>query len=151
MPNSVGKPGLFFAARSRTARPLQLRFGRDRPVGRNPAFLPLIDGVFHATGAVLGLGAHDLEFAHGEAGLAKISRPLCGLLVNFSVLMPRAFRSMRFKLEWFEGKPSPPLSHGPRRSAGSESALNWTRCGPGSRSPCKVEGRSAAESAGTNK
>src|SRR5262249_56916641 len=81
----------------------------------------------------------------------KISRPLCGLLVNFSVLMPRAFRSMRFELEWFEGKPSPPLSHGPRRSAGSESALNWTRCGPGSRSPCKVEGRSAAESAGTNK
>ena len=38
--------------------------------GRNPAFLPLIDGVFHATGAVLGLGAHDLEFAHGVAGLA---------------------------------------------------------------------------------
>ena len=36
----------------------------------------------------------------------KISRPLCGLLVNFSVLMPRAFRSMRFELEWFEGKPS---------------------------------------------
>jgi hypothetical protein len=36
--------------------------------GRNPAFLPLIDGVFHATGAVLGLGAHDLEFAHGAAG-----------------------------------------------------------------------------------
>jgi hypothetical protein len=30
--------------------------------------LPLIDGVFHATGAVLGLGAHDLEFAHGVAG-----------------------------------------------------------------------------------
>jgi hypothetical protein len=26
--------------------------------------------VFHATGAVLGLGAHDLEFAHGVAGLA---------------------------------------------------------------------------------
>jgi len=36
---------------------VMLRFGRDRWVGRNPAFLPLIDGVFHATGAVLGLGA----------------------------------------------------------------------------------------------
>src|SRR5215471_9458266 len=35
-----------------------------------PAFLPLIHGVFRATGAVLGLGAHDLEFAHGVAGLA---------------------------------------------------------------------------------
>src|SRR6266487_5880423 len=31
--------------------------------------LVLIDGAFHATGAVLGLGAHDLEFAHGVAGL----------------------------------------------------------------------------------
>src|SRR5262249_7111898 len=38
--------------------------------GRNPAFLPLIHGVFRATGAVLGLGAHDLEFADGVAGLA---------------------------------------------------------------------------------
>src|SRR5215831_6120854 len=58
--------GAFLAARSRTARrALQLLQS-----GRNPAFLLLIDGVFHATGVVLGLGAHDLEFAHGMASLA---------------------------------------------------------------------------------
>jgi hypothetical protein len=63
--------GLFFAARSRTARHAPCSCGLDATdqSGRNPAFLPLIDGVFHATGAVLGLGAHDLEFAHGVAGL----------------------------------------------------------------------------------
>src|SRR5262245_66507793 len=71
----------------------------------------------------------------------KISRPLCGLLVNFSVLMPRAFRSMRFELEWFEGKPSPPLSHGSRRSAGSDSELTCTRCVSWSRCMCRIDSR----------
>jgi|SRR6266436_9735591 hypothetical protein len=67
------------------------------------------------------------------------------------LLMPRAFRLMRFELKWFEGKPLPPSSHVPRRSADSESAPKGTRCGLGSHSPCKLEGQSAAGSAGTNK
>src|SRR5262245_16712033 len=63
---SPAPAGLFFAARSRTARPLDA----TNQSGRNPASLPLIAGMFHATGAVLGRGAHDLEFAHGMARLA---------------------------------------------------------------------------------
>jgi hypothetical protein len=74
-----------------------------------------------------------------------------GCLPHRAVLMPRAFRLMRLELEWFQGKPLLPSSHVPRRSAGSESALNWTRCGLGSHSPCKVEGQSAAGSGGTDK
>jgi hypothetical protein len=42
-------------------------------------------------------------------------------------LMPRAFRLMRFELEWFEGKPLLPTFHVLRRSAGIQSALDWTR------------------------
>jgi hypothetical protein len=52
----------------------------------------------------------------------------------------RAFRLMRFELEWFEGKPFPPSSHVLCRSKGIESALDWTRCGLGWRSPCKFGG-----------
>jgi hypothetical protein len=37
--------------------------------------------------------------------------------------MPRAFRLMRFELEWFEGKPLPPSFHVLRRSVGIQSAL----------------------------
>jgi hypothetical protein len=72
-----GKPGEPLLAVESGVCPRALRqiCGRGRPAtdqsGRNPAFLRLIDGVFHATGAVLGLGAHDLEFAHGVAGLAQ--------------------------------------------------------------------------------
>src|SRR6516164_7259391 len=43
---------------------------RDQPVRTKSAFLPSIDGALHATGAVLGQGARDLEFAHGVARLA---------------------------------------------------------------------------------
>src|SRR5262249_5990787 len=62
--------GSNLSTRPRTARHAPCSCGLDATdqSGRNPAFLPLIDGVFHATGAVLGLGAHDLEFAHGVAG-----------------------------------------------------------------------------------
>ena len=41
-----------------------------RPVRTKSAFLPSIDGALHATGAVLGRGARDLEFA------------CCGLIVH---------------------------------------------------------------------
>ena len=41
-----------------------------RPVRTKSAFLPSIDGALHATGAVLGRGARDLEFAQGVARLA---------------------------------------------------------------------------------
>src|SRR5262245_22088706 len=40
----------------------------------------------------------------------------------------------------------PRLSHVPRRSAGIESALNWTRCGRGLRSPCKAQDQPAVGS-----
>src|SRR5262249_17384619 len=43
---------------------------RDQPVRTKSAFLPSIDGAFLATGAVLGRGAHDLEFGHGVARFA---------------------------------------------------------------------------------
>src|SRR6516164_10850255 len=43
---------------------------RDQPVRTKSAFLPSIDGALHATGAVLGRGARDLEFAQGVARLA---------------------------------------------------------------------------------
>ena len=43
---------------------------RDQPVRTKSAFLPSVDGAFLATGAVLGRGAHDLEFGHGVARFA---------------------------------------------------------------------------------
>src|SRR5262249_48713808 len=42
-------------------------------------------------------------------------------------------------------------SHVPRRSAGIESVVNWTRCGRGSRSPCKAQDQPAVGSRDTNK
>jgi hypothetical protein len=65
---------------------------------------------------------------------------------------PTRFAWMRFGLECPQAKPLLPSSRGPRRhSAGIESALNWTRCGQGSHSQCKVEDQPAVGSPGTDK
>src|SRR6516165_1217914 len=77
-----------------------------RPVRTKSAFLPSIDGAFHATGAVLGQGARDLEFAHGVARLAPsgdgIKNDFYGGRSHLSevhIASRLAFNSLRLGLE----------------------------------------------------
>jgi hypothetical protein len=80
--------------------------------------------VLHAV-VVIPKAVKDFSGFMSQTWLSRASS--MALVIAQSSKMPRAFRLMRFELEWFEGKPLPPSFHVLRRSVGIQSALDWTR------------------------